>query len=72
MLDSANKQFVIYNPFTYSQLQPEAMVGALGGMDAYLACMSGLAYLYGDSDSETSCSALLQSHPTLKAKGVSV
>jgi hypothetical protein len=70
MLDSANKPFVIYNPFTYSQLQ--AMVGALGGMDAYLACMSGRAYLYGDSDSETNCSALLPSHPTLKAQGVSV
>jgi hypothetical protein len=45
MLDSANKPFVIYNPFTYSKLQAMA-----GGSDTYLACMSGRAYVYGDSN----------------------
>ena len=35
MLDGANNEFVVYNPYTYQQLQAMA-----SGMDAYLACAS--------------------------------
>ena len=65
MLDSANTQFVIYNPFTYSQLQEMG-----NGTDAYLACMSGSSYVFGDSSND--CSSLLPTHPLLQAQGVSV
>ena len=47
MLDSSNKPFVIYNPFTYWQLQAMA-----DGSDEYLACMSSKLYNPGTSDCE--------------------
>ena len=63
MLDAGNNPFVIYNPYTYFQLQAMA-----SGSDAYLACMSGRTYVSGSSD----CSSLLPSTPVLKGQGVSV
>ena len=61
LLDSSNKPFIIYNPFTYWQLQEMA-----GGTDEYLACMS--SKLYGQTPS--SCDGLLRSVPEFQ--GVSV
>lgn len=61
MLDSANKPFIIYNPFTYGQLQSMAR-----GSDEYLACMSSRMYVQGSSD----CASLLPTVPEFE--GVSV
>ena len=61
LLDAANRPYVVYNPYTYEQLQAYAE-----GADAYLACMSDKAYVRGQSD----CRA--PSAPALQAQGVSV
>ena len=61
LLDSSNKPFILYNPYTYWQLQEMA-----GGTDAYLACMS--SKLYGQTPS--SCDGFLQVVPEFQ--GVSV
>ena len=61
MLDASNRPFVIYNPFTYDQLQSMAR-----GSDEYLACMSSKMYVQGSSD----CSSLLPTVPEFE--GVSV
>jgi hypothetical protein len=60
-LDASNKPFVIYNPFTYAQLQNMA-----AGTDAYLACVSGKLYDPGTSN----CDDLLPTVPEFQ--GVSV
>lgn len=61
LLDASNKPFVIYNPFTYLQLQTMAE-----GFDEYLACMSSKLY-----DPETSnCDRFVHTVPEFQ--GVSV
>ena len=45
LLDASNQPFVVYNPYTYAQLQALA-----AGSDAYLACMSSKTYLPGETD----------------------
>ena len=68
MLDASNQPFVIYNPFTYAELQAKAT-----GSDAYLACMSGKSYGKLDtSSSGLDCHQLLPSTPELTVQGVSV
>lgn len=61
MLDASNKPFIIYNPFTYAQLQSMA-----DGSDEYLACMSSKMYVQGSSD----CASLMPTVPEFE--GVSV
>jgi hypothetical protein len=61
LLDASNKPFVIYNPFTYAQLQDMA-----AGTDAYLACVSSRLYDTGTSN----CNDLLPNVPEFQ--GVSV
>lgn len=65
MIDASNRPFVIYNPFTYQELQDMAR-----GADEYLACMSSKAYRVGDSDAD--CHSLRPTTPQLQAQGVSV
>ena len=61
LLDASNRPFIIYNPFTYGQLQSMA-----AGADEYLACVSGKLY-----DQQTSnCDSLLPTAPEFQ--GVSV
>jgi hypothetical protein len=61
LLDPSNRPFVLYNPFTYAQLQSMA-----SGTDAYLACVSSKLYDQATSD----CEELLPSVPEFQ--GVSV
>jgi hypothetical protein len=60
LLDASNRPFIIYNPFTYGQLQVMAV-----GADAYLACVSGK--LYGP---KSNCDSLMPKPPEFQ--GVSV
>ena len=61
LLDASNQPFVVYNPFTYEQLQSMA-----SGTDAYLSCVSSKLY-----DRETSnCEELLPK--VAEFQGVSV
>ena len=61
LLDVSNQPFVIYNPFSYAQLQELA-----AGADEYLACMSSKTYLPG----QTNCNP--PTTPILQAQGVNV
>ena len=61
LLDTSNKPYVIYNPYTYAQL-----VAYASGADSYLACMSSKTYLAG----QTNCNP--PSAPLLQSQGVSV
>ena len=45
LLDASNQPFVVYNPYTYAELQVLA-----AGSDAYLECMSSKTYLPGETD----------------------
>jgi len=65
MLDAVNQPFVIYNPFSYAELQSMAL-----RTDAYLACMSGKSY--GGADAGGDCHSLRPSAPALETQGVSV
>lgn len=65
MLDASNQPFVIYNPFSYAELQSLAVRA-----DAYLACMSGKSY--GGTVDFGDCHSLLPSTPELEKQGVSV
>lgn len=65
MLDTSNQPFVIYNPFSYAELQSLAV-----GTDSYLACMSGKSY--GGAEDIGDCHSLLPSTPVLDKQGVSV
>lgn len=65
MLDASNQPFVVYNPFSYAELQSLAFRS-----DAYLACMSGKSY--GSAGSTGDCHSLLPSTPQLETQGVSV
>jgi hypothetical protein len=68
MLDASNQPFVVYNPFSYAELQWLAR-----GTDAYLACMSGKSYGTLDtSSSGLDCHRLLPTTPELAVQGVSV
>ena len=62
LLDASNQPFVVYNPYTYAQLQALA-----AGSDAYLACMSSKTYLPGETD----CNPPTDNGP-LQAQGVNV
>ena len=63
LLDTSNVPFVIYNPYTYAQLQDFAV-----NSDAYLACVSSKLYVAGSS---TGCDRLLPNAPALASQGVS-
>ena len=65
MVDASNRQFVIYNPYSYSELQTLA-----ASSDAYLACMSSKAYVAGKSGAD--CAQLQPRTPVLQKQGVSV
>jgi hypothetical protein len=47
LLDASNQPFIVYNPFTYGQLQSMA-----SGTDAYLSCVSSKLYDRGASNCE--------------------
>ena len=61
LLDASNQPYVVYNPYTYAELQALA-----AGTDAYLACMSDKAYVSGETDCHAPAAGPLQS------QGVSV
>lgn len=61
LLDTSNRPYVVYNPYSYAQLQERA-----AGADAYLACMSSKTYLAGRTDCHP------PADPVFQAQGVSV
>ena len=65
LLDASNRPYIIYNPYTYQELQDLAWQ-----TDAYLACASSKIYVAGDPDLD--CHSLRPSAPLLQSQGVSV
>lgn len=65
MVDASNQPFVIYNPYSYQELQDLAT-----GSDAYLACMSSKTYVHGNAGAD--CGSLRPTVPVLETQGVSV
>jgi hypothetical protein len=63
LLDASNRPYIVYNPYTFAQLQQMAYKS-----DEYLACVSGKQY----SSSSGGCDSLLPRTPVLQAQGVSV
>ena len=63
LLDASNKPYIVYNPYTFAQLQEMAHTS-----DAYLACVSAKQY----SSSTGTCDALLPHAAELQKQGVSV
>ncbi len=61
LLDASNQPYVVYNPYTYAELQALA-----SGTDRYLACMSDKSYVSGKTDCRP------PSAGPLEAQGVSV
>ena len=57
LLDASNKPYIVYNPFTFAELQ-----GMASTSDAYLACVSSRQYTGGGS-----CDSHLPSTAVLKA-----
>ena len=62
LLDASNRPFIVYNPFTFAELQ-----GMASTSDAYLACVSSRQYT-----GKGSCDSFLPTTPALAAQGVSV
>ena len=63
LLDASNRPFIVYNPYTYAQLQEMAHQS-----DTYLSCVSSKQYSSGSGG----CDRFLPSTPILQAQRVSV